>query len=195
MKGAAANLVSTGFTKLAEMAVDLIQDFWALDDTTAELRENIALLKTSFDEAGLTAVAAKDAYHGLYQILGDSDQATEAAQQMAQLAKNQEELNKWLDIGAGIYGTFGASIPLEGLMESANETAKVGKVTGALADALNWVGISEDEVLSEVFLEHSAVPSLPVPEDVAAIAVLLASDAGRAINGAAHSIDGGWSAA
>jgi 3-hydroxybutyrate dehydrogenase len=56
-------------------------------------------------------------------------------------------------------------------------------------------GISEDEVLSEVFLEHSAVPSLPVPEDVAAIAVLLASEAGRAINGAAHSIDGGWSAA
>ena len=56
-------------------------------------------------------------------------------------------------------------------------------------------GISEDEVLDEVFLGHSAVPSLPDPEDVAAIAVLLASEAGKAINGAAHSIDGGWSAA
>lgn len=55
-------------------------------------------------------------------------------------------------------------------------------------------GISEDEVLREVFLEHSAVPTLPVPEDVASIAVLLASEAGRTINGAAHSIDGGWSA-
>ena len=30
------------------------------------------------------------------------------------------------------------------MIESANETAKVGEVTGSLADALNWVGISED---------------------------------------------------
>lgn len=36
------------------------------------------------------------------------------------------------------------SLPIEGLTEAANETAKVGKVTGPLADALNWAGISED---------------------------------------------------
>ena len=35
-------------------------------------------------------------------------------------------------------------LPIEGMIESANETAKVGEVTGSLADALNWVGISED---------------------------------------------------
>ena len=29
--------------------------------------------------------------------------------------------------------------------EAANETAKVGQVTGPLADALNWAGVSEDE--------------------------------------------------
>ncbi len=40
---------------------------------------------------------------------------------------------------------FGDALPIEGLIESANETAKVGQVTGSLADALNWVGISEDE--------------------------------------------------
>ena len=37
------------------------------------------------------------------------------------------------------------SLPIESLTESANETAKVGQVTGALADALNWAGVSEDE--------------------------------------------------
>src|SRR5690606_31490429 len=68
-------------------------------------------------------------------------------------------------------------------------------VQNQVADLAAQRGISEDAVLDEVFLEHSAVPSLPVPDDVAAIAVLLASEAGRAINGAAHSIDGGWSAA
>ena len=44
-----------------------------------------------------------------------------------------------------MWATFGDSLPIEGLTEAANETAKVGKVTGPLADALNWAGISEDE--------------------------------------------------
>jgi 3-hydroxybutyrate dehydrogenase len=68
-------------------------------------------------------------------------------------------------------------------------------VESQVAELSQTRGISEDQVLDEVFLGHSAVPGLPDPEDVAAIAVLLASEAGRAINGAAHSIDGGWSAA
>ena len=42
-------------------------------------------------------------------------------------------------------GTFGDALPINSLIEASNETAKVGEVTGALADALNWVGISEDE--------------------------------------------------
>ena len=37
-----------------------------------------------------------------------------------------------------MYATFGDSLPLEGLTEAANETAKVGQVTGPLADAINW---------------------------------------------------------
>jgi hypothetical protein len=44
-----------------------------------------------------------------------------------------------------VYATFGASLPIEGLAEAANETAKTGIVTGSLADALNWAGISEDD--------------------------------------------------
>lgn len=67
-------------------------------------------------------------------------------------------------------------------------------VESQVADQAKTRGISEDAVLEEVFLEHSAVPSLPGPEDVATIAVLMASDAGRAINGSGYSIDGGWSA-
>lgn len=42
-------------------------------------------------------------------------------------------------------GTFGDALPINGLIEAANETARTGQVTGALADALNWVSISEDE--------------------------------------------------
>lgn len=86
-----------------------------------------------------------EAYEGFYKILGDTDTATEASQLLAQLADSEEDLAKWTEIAAGVYGTFGDSLPIEGLIEAANETAKTGKATGVLADALNWVGMSEDE--------------------------------------------------
>ena len=64
-----------------------------------------------------------------------------------------------------------------------------------IADQARTRGISEDSVLEEVFLGHSAVPRLPEADEVAQLAVFLASDAAGVITGAAHSIDGGWSAA
>ena len=64
-----------------------------------------------------------------------------------------------------------------------------------IADQARTRGISEDSVLEEVFLGHSAVPRLPEADEVAQLAVFLASDAAGVITGSAHSIDGGWSAA
>ncbi|MGT5507924.1 hypothetical protein ACRWEN_25205, partial [Escherichia coli] len=71
--------------------------------------------------------------------------ATEASQLLAKLADSAEDVSTWTDIAAGVAGTFGDSLPIEGLIEASNETAKVGQVTGVLADALNWAGISEDD--------------------------------------------------
>lgn len=68
-------------------------------------------------------------------------------------------------------------------------------VKGQIADQAKTNGISEDEVLEQVFLGHSAVPKLAEPEDVAAIALFLAGEHAAVINGSAHSIDGGWVAA
>lgn len=64
-----------------------------------------------------------------------------------------------------------------------------------VADQARTRGISEDSVLDEVFLGHSAVPRLPEADEVAQLAVFLASEAAGVITGSAHSIDGGWSAA
>ncbi|MCF2572291.1 3-hydroxybutyrate dehydrogenase [Brevibacterium sp. UCMA 11754] len=68
-------------------------------------------------------------------------------------------------------------------------------VKGQIADQAKTNGITEDEVLEQVFLGHSAVPKLADPGDIAALALFLASDAAAVINGSAHSVDGGWSAA
>ncbi|MDN5586534.1 MAG: 3-hydroxybutyrate dehydrogenase [Brevibacterium sp.] len=68
-------------------------------------------------------------------------------------------------------------------------------VKGQIADQATTNGITEAEVLEQVFLGHSAVPKLAEPDDIAALALFLASDAAAVINGSAHSVDGGWSAA
>ena len=144
--------VKAGFDIVIQLAAvvvtavsNVVQSFFDLADSTEPFRENQAKLKTAFESAGFTAEQAQSAYKGLFAILGDNDQATEASQLLANLAGNAEDLTAWTSIAAGVYGTFGDSLPIEGLIEAANETARTGKVVGVLADALNWVSISEDE--------------------------------------------------
>lgn len=119
--------------------------FIALDGATEEYRVAQGKLNAGFQAAGFSADVARKSYRNFYAILGDADTATEASQLLANMAKNEEEVTKWTRIAAGVHGTFGDSLPIEGLVESANETARTGQVTGVFADALNWVGIMEDD--------------------------------------------------
>lgn len=142
---AMGNLISSGIQAALNGIKELGSAIWNLDEATEEYRAAQGKLTTAFEAAGYSGEAAQKSYTEFYKILGDTDTATEASQLLAQLAENEQDITKWTNIAAGVCGTFGDALPIEGLIESANETAKVGQVTGSLADALNWVGISEDE--------------------------------------------------
>jgi len=109
-----------------------------------EYRTEMGKLDTAFVTNGHSSTAAKQTYSDLNAVLGDSGQAVEAAQHLAKLTDNEKDLQTWTDICTGVYATFGESLPIEGLTEAANETAKTGILTGGLTDALNWAGISEE---------------------------------------------------
>lgn len=145
MTVALGNLVAKGIETAVSAIIDMVGALWNLDEATEEYRIAQGKLQTAFEAAGYSVEDAEKAYTEFYKILGDTDTATEASQLLAQLADNEEDLSEWTNIAAGVYGTFGDALPIEGLIEAANETAKVGEVTGTLADALNWAGISEDE--------------------------------------------------
>lgn len=117
----------------------------ALGASTKDYRAEQAKLNSAFETAGASADTAKQVYNDLYRVLGESDVSVEAANHLAQLTTSQKDLSEWTTICQGIYATFGDSLPIEGLTEAANETAKTASVTGSLADALNWAGINEDE--------------------------------------------------
>jgi len=113
-------------------------------EATREYRADMGKLDTAFTQAGHSSETATETYQALQGVLGDSGQAVEAANHLAKLTKNEKDLEKWTDICTGVYATFGASLPIEGLTEAANETAKTGVLTGALVDSLTWAGVSEE---------------------------------------------------
>lgn len=114
-------------------------------ESTREYRTEMGKLDTAFTTNKFSAADAKQTYSDLYAVVGDSGQATEAANHLSLLCNSTKDLQSWTEICTGVYGQFGDSLPIEDLTEAANETAKVGTVTGSLADALNWMGVSEDE--------------------------------------------------
>ena len=141
--GKAIKSISTVIKSLA--ILELVKAVVNFGKAALELQKTQAKLNTAFQSVGSTAQQAAEAYNGLFRFLGDQDRSVEAAAHLAKLTTNQKELAEWTKICQGIYATFGDSLPIEGLTEAANETAKVGKVTGVMADALNWAGVSEDE--------------------------------------------------
>ncbi len=142
---AIGNFISNGVTALIGKVGEAVSSLIALADETREYREDMAKLTSAFKTAGHSTEVAQKAYDGFYKLLGESDRSVEAVNHLAELTTNTEELAQWQTIAAGVTAKFGDSLPIEGLTEAANETAKVGAVTGPLADALNWAGISEDE--------------------------------------------------
>lgn len=145
LKGAMATFAGNMLTSFVGAIKEGIGAIIGLADETREYRTEMGKLETAFTTAGFTAETASDTYQDLYAVLGDEGQAVEAANHLAQLADSQSELSQWTNIATGVYATFGDSLPIEGLAEAANETAKTGAITGNLADALNWAGVSEDE--------------------------------------------------
>ena len=113
-------------------------------------------LNAAFQSAGSSAAQATKTFKELYRFLGDSDRAVETAQNLARVTTSEKELAEWTKILQGVYATMGDAIPVETLAESVNETAQVAKVTGTLADALNWMGVSEDAVNNQLATMNTA---------------------------------------
>jgi hypothetical protein len=150
------NEVESSFSKIGSAALGIgkavvtagaaVGGAWiAAIEGSREYRTEMGKLDTAFQVSGHSSEAAKQTYSDLNAVLGDSGQAVEAAQHLAKLTKNEQELQTWTDICTGVYATFGESLPIEGLTEAANETSKTGILTGGLTDALNWAGINEEK--------------------------------------------------
>lgn len=138
MKGVVADLASSAIQNAIGKISEFIGYLGQLPRETAELRQDMSTLTTAFDNMGFSTDQARNTWKELYKVFGEDDRAVETANHISRISESQEDLNKWVTITTGIWGTYQDSLPVEGLAEASNETAKTGKVTGVLADALNW---------------------------------------------------------
>lgn len=67
-------------------------------------------------------------------------------------------------------------------------------VAAQVADQAKVHGMSEEDVIRKIMLAPQPTKQFVQPEEVAELALYLASDMARSITGAAISIDGGWTA-
>ncbi len=179
--GLGVGAVVGGFSAMGGAISDLLEG-------TVEWETLMGKLNTAFGTNGLTADQATSTYKNLVGVLGESDVAVEAANHLAQLCTSQEDLDKWTSIATGTFALFGDSLPIEGLTEAANETAKVGQVVGPVADALNWASTSADEYASSLDMSDDAAATfvqslrdgLPVEDAMNAAMAKCGSEAERA---------------
>ena len=114
-------------------------------ESTKEFRQDLGRLEAGFSSVGLSTETATNVFKTFYGILGEDDTAIEASNLLKELTQDEQGLAEWTDIAAGVYARFPDSIPIEAMIESANETLKVGQITGNLADAINWASASNKD--------------------------------------------------
>ena len=142
---AAGTLAGNLASKLVSAMGNCISELSSLTQETQEYREDIGKLETAFQSANLSTELATKTYKDFYSVLGEEDRSVEAVNHLAKFVSTEKDMATWTDICTGIWGTFGDSLPIEGLTEAANETAKTGELTGVLTDALNWAAAAGEK--------------------------------------------------
>lgn len=138
LDGAMSVLLANGISSLVGGIGDAITGFANLSDETQEYREDIVKLNTAFESAGHTTRQATSVYKELYSVFGEEDRAVEAAQQIANISKNEEDMARMTEIATGAWARWGDSLATESLMEAISASSKMSSVQGTLADALDW---------------------------------------------------------
>lgn len=139
LKGALmGGAVVTGVTALYGAIRDVVEE-------TKEYREIMGKLETSSAAANYSPEQTEEAFRRLYGVLGDTQTAATTLANLQATGLGSAYLMTMIDAVTGAWIQYNDSIPIDGLSEAINETIQTRKVTGVLADVLNWAGESEDE--------------------------------------------------
>lgn len=145
MKGALADLASSGIQSALGGIKDMATSVLDLGEATQEHRSMMLKMQGSAQAFGYEMEFVTEQYQNFYRYLGDDQMAVNAITNLTGMRVSTETVSQAAEAAIAVWASYGDSIPIESLTESINESSQVAQVTGVLADALNWAGISEDE--------------------------------------------------
>ena len=137
-KGALADIVSNVVQSAVSAIGDLIGSLFELSEATEEYRTMQAKLEGSAQTFGYSLDFVNGKYQDFYKYVGDDQMATNAITNLMGIGTSTDSISKIAEGAIGVWASYGDSIPIESLTESINETIQVGKVTGTMADTINW---------------------------------------------------------
>lgn len=144
MKGALADMVSNVLMSAVNMIGDLVGQLFELSEATEEYRQMQGKLAGSADTFGYSMEFANEKYKEFYKYTADDQMATNAITNLMGIGAETDTISKIAEGATAVWASYGDSIPLESLTESINESITVGKVTGTLADTINWCKTSNE---------------------------------------------------
>lgn len=145
MKGTLSNLASSGIQSALGGIKDMATSILDLGEATQEHRSMMLKMQGSAQSFGYEMDFVTQKYQEFYRYLGDDQMAVNAITNLTGMRVSTETVSDAAEAAIAVWASYGDSIPIESLTESINESSQVAQVTGVLADALNWAGISEDE--------------------------------------------------
>lgn len=144
-KGVVANLAATAITAAISKIGEFIGSLGELTEATEEYRQMQAKLEGSANSFGYSMDFVGAKYQQLYKYVGDDQMATNAITNLLGLGLETKNVQGLVDGAIATWSAYGDSIPIESLTESVAETINVSKVTGTLADAINWASLSNEK--------------------------------------------------
>lgn len=189
LKGALADLTASAIQSAIGAIGDLIGSLFELSEATAEYRSMMGKLSGSANSFGYDLDYAKSKYQELYKYVGDEQMATNAVTNLMGLGLATQNVDKLANGAISTWAAYGDSIPIESLTESMTETINVGKVTGTMADTINWASLSNEQwnsVLGEGTTAQKAfekaLKETGTTEDAFSAALASTSDTGERAN-------------
>ena len=130
---------------VSDVAQNAISSLAGLEESTRQYRNEQNKLVAVSQQTGQSLGDLQTGYSNLYAITGDETLASTAVLNMSAMGISAQDQSVLVNAAAGAWAAYGDSIPLDGLLESINETTRAGTVTGSFADALNWAQMSSEQ--------------------------------------------------
>lgn len=138
----AADLAGQAFDALTGLEADTREYRMEQGKLAAQMVNTGKATIDQVDNVGLLS----DSFIDFYRLTGDETLSSTAASNLNAMGLSVKDTNTLLQAGSGMWAQYGDSIPLDGLMESINESSKLGAtLTGPVTDAINWAKMSQDQ--------------------------------------------------